>query len=126
MSGRCRRVLSCLIIAAHLSACATGGEPLPVASGERCDRPGGPATLDGAKVGVAAGVAAFKATLAASSCSDLAGCGFIALFLPIMVVGGAMTGLVAGAARGDAPASFGTLPSACSSFAPVPAPPPSE
>lgn len=111
------RLVSCLVVAAHLSACATSGKLVPAVPGTQRDGLGvvGVVSLnrapeselqagaggrgglaEGAKAGAAAGVGGFKNSLGVSSCSDLAGCGLIVLLLPIFVVVGAIAGAVAG------------------------------
>jgi hypothetical protein len=108
VKGAAKRVVSSLIVVAHLSACATSGKPPPAGYEAGCDRAGsGAGLVQDAKAGAAAGVEGFKTSLGVSSCSDLAGCGLIALLLPIFVAGGAIAGAMAGAVRtvADEPAT---------------------
>jgi hypothetical protein len=115
-----RRVVAGLIVVTHLAGCATSGRPVPAAGGVQCDREAGVA--QGAKAGAAAGVEGFRNSLGVSSCSDLAGCGLIALLLPIFVAGGAIVGAVSGAVRSAANES-GTAGPSCRGSAPDLRPP---
>jgi hypothetical protein len=117
-----KRLVSGLVVAAHVSACATGSKLVPEVPGTQRDGlgvigvvslnrateselqagAGGQGGLaEGAKAGAAAGVGGFRNSLGVSSCSDLAGCGLIVLLLPIFVVGGAIVGAVAGTVQGQ-------------------------
>lgn len=99
MKRSLRRAVAGLVVVTQLAGCATSGKPIPATGEVPCDREVGVA--QGAKAGAAAGVAGFRNSLGVSSCSDLAGCGLIALLLPIFVAGGAIAGAVATIARDD-------------------------
>ena len=96
MKRSLRRVVAGLVVVTQLAGCATSGKPTAEVP---CDREVGVA--QGAKAGATAGVTGFRNSLGVSSCSDLAGCGLIALLLPIFVAGGAIAGAVATIARDD-------------------------
>lgn len=120
MKASLRRVMIGLIIVTHLAGCAMSGKPVPATAEGQCDREAGLA--QGAKAGAAAGVEGFRNSLGVSSCSDLAGCGLIALLLPIFVAGGAIAGAVSGALR-SAANEPGTAGPSCRGSAPDLRPP---
>jgi hypothetical protein len=116
-----RRAVAGLIVVTHLAGCATSGKPVLARAEGQCD--GGVGLAQGAKAGAAAGVEGFRNSLGVSSCSDLAGCGLIALLLPIFVAGGAIAGAVSGAVR-SAASEPGTAGPSCRGSAPDLRPPP--
>ena len=120
MKASLRRAVVGLIVATHLVACATSGKAISAAAEGECER--GVGVAQGAKAGAAAGVEGFRSSLGASSCSDLAGCGLIALLLPIFVAGGAIAGAVSGALR-SAASEPGTAGPSCRGSAPDLRPP---
>ena len=110
------RAVAGLVVVTQLAGCATSGKPIPATAEVQCDRAVGLA--QGPKAGAAAGVEGFRSSLGASSCSDLAGCGLIALLLPIFVAGGAIAGAVAATTRDD------SRKQSCEAPPPTLAPPP--
>ena len=120
MKRSLRSAVASLVVVTHLAGCATSGNPNPVTGEMPCDREVG--LVQGAKAGAAAGVEGFRSSLGVSSCSDLAGCGLIALLLPIFVTGGAIAGAVSGAVR-SAASEPGTAGRSCRGSVPDLRPP---
>ena len=100
MKRSLRSAVAGRVVVVPLAGCATSGKAIPATGEAQCDREVD--LMQGAKAGAAAGVEGFRSSLGVSSCSDLAGCGLIALLLPIFVAGGAIAGAVSGAVRSAA------------------------